>query len=310
MTGDPLKLVDPDLLAALELLPDLGSISSETLADVRALLKEGRPTEQIAGVTTEWIVLQGKEGTPELRALLQRPATAGPHSAILNLHGGGFVAGTAAREEGPMQTLCAALDAVILSVEYRLAPEHPYPAALDDAWTGLIWLHERAAELNIDVAQIAVRGVSAGGGIAAGLALSARDHHGPKIAVLSLVYPMLDDRTTSHPTAGRHVWPVEANRFGWASYLGGMARVPIYAAPARSDDLADLPPTFIATGSIDLFVDENIRFAQQLMRAGVATELHVYPGAYHGFVLITTSAPARQYERDSFAALRRAFQPR
>ena len=309
MTGDPLKLVDSDLLTALELLPDLGSLSPETLADVRRCLAEGRPAEQIAGVTTEWVMLKGKEGTPDLPALLQRPATPGPHPAILNLHGGGFVAGTAAREEGPMQTLCAALDAVILSVEYRLAPEHPFPAALEDAWTGLLWLHESAAQLGIDAARIAVRGVSAGGGIAAGLALAVRDRQGPRIAFLSLVYPMLDDRTESHPTAGRHVWPIEANRFGWASYLGGGVQVPIYAAPARCEDLADLPPTFIATGSIDLFVDEDIRFAQQLMHAGVATELHVYPGAYHGFVLITASAPARQFGRDSLSAMRRALQP-
>ena len=310
MTGDPLKMVHPDLVAALELLPDLGSLSSDTLVDVRRLLTEGRPAEPMAGVTTEWITLRGTEGTPDLRALLQRPTTPGSHPAILNLHGGGFVAGTAAREEGPMQTLCAALDAVILSVEYRLAPEHPFPAALDDAWTGLLWLHEHAADLTIDATRIAVRGVSAGGGIATGLALSVRDRAGPAIAFLSLVYPMLDDRTELHPVAGRHVWPVEANRFGWASYLGGVAPVPNIAAPGRCEDLAGLPPTFIATGSIDLFVDEDIRFAQRLMHAGVATELHVYPGAYHGFVLIAASAPARQFERDSLAALQRAFQPR
>ena len=309
MTGDPLKMVHPDLVAALELLPDLGSLSSDTLVDVRRLLTEGRPAEPMAGVTTEWITLKRAEGTSGLRALLQRPTTPGSHPAILNLHGGGFVAGTAAREEGPMQTLCAALDAVILSVEYRLAPEHPFPAALDDAWTGLLWLHEHAVDLHVDATRIAVRGVSAGGGIATGLALSVRDRAGPAIAFLSLVYPMLDDRTELHPVAGRHVWPVEANRFGWASYLGEAVPVPITAAPGRCDDLSKLPPTFIATGSIDLFVDEDIRFAQQLMHAGVATELHVYPGAYHGFVLITASAPARQFERDSLAALRRALQP-
>ena len=309
MTGDPLRMVHPDLVAALELLPDLGSLSSDTLVDVRRLLTEGRPAEPMAGVTTDWIALKRAEGTSGLRALLQRPTTPGSHPAILNLHGGGFVAGTAAREEGPMQTLCAALDAVILSVEYRLAPEHPFPAALDDAWTGLLWLHEHAAELGIDAKRIAVRGVSAGGGIAAGLALSVRDREGPGIAFLSLVYPMLDDRTEIHPTAGRHVWPVEANRFGWAAYLGGAMPVPITAAPGRCDDLSRLPPTFIATGSIDLFVDEDIRFAQQLMYAGVATELHVYPGAYHGFVLIAASTPARQFERDSLAALRRALHP-
>lgn len=309
MTGDHTRLVDPDLVPALELLPDLRTLSLETLADVRDLLAQGRPAEPIDGVTAEWITVPGKDGAPDVRALLQRPSAPGRHAAILNLHGGGLVAGTPAREEGPMQTVCAALGAVILSVEYRLAPENPFPAALDDAWTGLWWLHDEAAALGIDQDRIALRGVSAGGGIAAGLALRARDSGGPAIAFLSLVYPMLDDRTNPHPVAGRHVWPIEANRFGWASYLAGVTPVPITAAPGRCEDLSRLPPTFIATGSIDLFVDEDIRFAQRLMHAGVATELHVYPGAYHGFVLITTSAPARQFERDSLAALRRALLP-
>lgn len=305
-----MKLVDPDLLAALELLPDLGSLSRDTLADVRSLLAQGRPTEPVDGVTTEWVTLPSRAGVPDLTALLQRPNTPGPHPAILNLHGGGFVAGTAAREEGPMQTLCAALDAVILSVDYRLAPEHPFPAALDDARSGLLWLHEEATGLGIDRERIAVRGVSAGGGIAAGLALSVRDSAGPPIAFLSLVYPMLDDRTPEHPSASRHVWPITANRFGWASYLGGASPVPITAAPGRCEDLVGLPPTFITTGSIDLFIDEDIRFAQRLIHAGVATELHVYPGAYHGFVLIANSTVARQFERDSLAAFRRALSPR
>lgn len=208
-----------------------------------------------------------------------------------------------------MQTLCAALDVVILSVEYRLAPEHPFPAALEDAWSGLCWLHDQALAPGIDVERIAVRGVSAGGGIAAGLALAVCDGEGPAIAFLSLVYPMLDDRTGHHPVAGRHVWPLDANRFGWSSYLAGADPVPVTAAPGRCENLSGLPPTFIATGSIDLFVNEDIRFAEQLINDGVATELHVYPGAYHGFALISGSAPARQFERDSLAALREALRP-
>ncbi len=307
MSDDKYSLVDPDLIPALALLPDLGTLSLETLPGVRALLAERRIPEPVHGFTAEWVVLPSENDAPDLRALLHRPATPSPHPAILNLHGGGFVAGTAAREDGPMQTLCAKLDAVILSVDYRLAPDHPFPAALDDASTGLRWLHGSARRLGIDPARIAVRGVSAGGGIAAGLALAVRDRAGPPIAFLSLLYPMLDDRTVAHAVAGRHVWPIAANRFGWACYLGGAAPISIYAVPGRCDDLTGLPPTFIATGSIDLFVNENISFAQRLMDAGVSTELHVYPGAYHGFTLITGSAVAQQYERDALAALRRAL---
>ncbi|WP_309610248.1 alpha/beta hydrolase [Sphingomonas sp.] len=307
MNDDALKLVDPELIPALDLLPNLKTLSHESLAELRALLAEGRDPDPVPGVTTEWIMLPGRAGAPELRALLHRPTTPGPHPAVLNIHGGGYVAGTAAREDGPMQALCAELGAVILSVEYRLAPENPFPAALDDAWTGVQWLHEEPERLAIDPARIAVRGVSAGGGIAVGLALAVRDRNGPPIAFLSLVYPMLDDRTGEHPAAGRHVWPIEANRFGWSCYVGDGDEPSIYAAPARCVQLAGLPPTFIATGSIDLFIDEDLRFAQRLMHAGVPTELHVYPGAYHGFTLIATSAPARQFERDSLAAFRRAI---
>ncbi len=307
IAGGDEQLVDPDLRAALSVLPDLGILTDETLSKIRQLLAVTAPLEPPVGLTVESVSLPGKDGAPDVTGLLHRPATPGPHAAILNLHGGGFVAGTAEREDAAMRTLALELDAVILSIDYRLAPETRFPGALEDAFAALSWLHTEAAALEIDHTRIAVRGVSAGGGLAAGLALFTRDHGGPAIAFLSLIYPMLDDRTGPHPAAGQYVWPIAANRFGWSSYLAKLDPVPIYAAPGRAESLIGLPPTFIGTGAIDLFIDEDIRFAQALIRAGVATELHVYPGAYHGFTLIAASGLAQRFERDSLEALRRAL---
>jgi len=300
-------LIDPELRPALALLPDLSALSLAGLPTIREILARTPVLGPPVGLMVEEISIPSSNGAPACRGLLHRPASAGPHAAILNLHGGGFVAGTAQREDGAMRTLASALDAVILTIDYRLAPETPYPGALHDAVTALLWLHDQADRLAIDASRIAVRGVSAGGGLAAGLALHARDHKGPRIAFLSLVYPMLDDRTGPHPVAGKFVWPVATNRFAWTSYLDGIDPVPIYAAPGRAQDLGGLPPTFIATGAIDLFADEDIKFAQLLMRAGVPTELHVYPGAYHGFTLIGTATVAQRFERDSVEAFERAL---
>lgn len=304
----PHDLVDRDLRPALAVLPNLSVLSHATLPQIRAILAATQPAEATLGLTVEAVTIGGDGAQPGVPALLYRPAGTVLRPAILNLHGGGMVAGIAGRDDAAMRMLSVALDAVILSIDYRLAPEAPYPAALDDSLAALAWLHEQAPRLGVDGHRIALRGTSAGGGIAAGLALLARDRGGPAIAFLSLVYPMLDDRTVEQPFAGTHVWPVAANRFGWGCYLGGIEPVPIYAAPGRADDLSGLPPTFIATGAIDLFADENLRFAQGLIRAGVPTELHVYPGAYHGFTLIAGARVTQRFEQDSLIALQRAFE--
>ena len=299
-------LVNPHLRDALAKLPDFGNLSAETLAEVRALLPDPPLVDDDPALSVERIHIPGEQDGP---ALLYRPTAAGRtlRPALLDIHGGGFIGGSALREDADMRRLAIDLDAVILSVDYRLAPETPYPGPLDDCFAALMWLHAQAATIGVDPARIAVRGVSAGGGLAAGLSLLARDRGGPPIAFVLLLYPMLDDRTGVHPFAGRHVWPIEANRFGWRSYLGGIADVPIYAAPARADDLAGLPPTFLATGSIDLFAEEDLAYAQKLIRAGVPAELHVYPGAYHGFNMVAKSAVAQAFARDQITALRHAF---
>lgn len=302
--------VDPDLRAVIPLLPDFDALGHETLPGFRALLVGEAVEPGIYGsVQVEAMAVPGDHPVP---ALLYRPVgERRARPAILNLHGGGFVCGDAAREHAAMLELASALDCVILSLDYRLAPEHPYPAPADDCLAGLTWLHESAAKLGIDPARIAVRGVSAGGGLAAGLTLRAMARDDLPICFVLLVYPMLDDRTAGTPYCGRYVWTAAANRFGWASFLGPYAAdPPPEAVPARALDLAGYPPTFIGVGDIDLFAHENLAFAQGLMAAGTPVELHLYPGAYHGFALIAASRVAQEFERDCRAALARAFSPR
>ncbi|MGI4744811.1 MAG: alpha/beta hydrolase, partial [Janthinobacterium lividum] len=239
------------------------------------------------------------------------------HPALLHLHGGGYVAGAARGQDAAHASLAAELGCVIASVDYRLAPESPHPGPVEDAYAGLKWLYDEARTLGVDRTRIAVGGESAGGGLAAALALLARDRDEVPIVFQHLIYPMLDDRTGTlgepHPSAGEFIWTPEFNRFGWASLLGhepGLPTTSPYAAPARAVDLSRLPPAFISVGALDLFIDEDIEYARRLIRAGVPTELHVFPGAFHGFDMVPTARTAAVARNRSRAALRRALHPR
>ncbi|MGD9660057.1 MAG: alpha/beta hydrolase [Porticoccaceae bacterium] len=315
MDIDPDQLVDPELTAVLSALPNFSDLSAQTLADFRLLLAGDPVVEgESESLVVSKIGIPGiKSGQPEVNAILYQHSDKGkPRPGILSLHGGGFVAGAAQREDAAMRQMAKDIGAVIVSVDYRLAPETSFPDPLDDCYAALAWLHNNADILGVDKTRIVVRGVSAGGGLAAGLALLARDRGEFAIAYQLLIYPMLDDRTQAQPVAGRHVWPIEANGFGWQSYLGtelapGSANVPVYAAPARAQDLSGLPPTFIAVGSIDLFVEEDLEYARRLIRAGVATELHLYPGAYHGFNLIESAAVTKAFHQDVSRALKKTL---
>lgn len=307
---DPLFMVDPELRSALTGLPDLASLSDQTLPTLRASMSGAPLADAPDGLDICKVAIKEGRDAPDVSALLYRPtATTTRRPALLYLHGGGYVAGSAQRDDPAVRDLALATGAVILSVDYRLAPETPFPGPLEDAYAGLAWLHGQADALGVDPDRIAVRGNSAGGGLAAGLAILARDRAQFPIAFLQLVYPMLDDRTPPHPINGRHVWTSPSNTYGWNAYLGSTPRdAPSgHAIPARAEDLSGLPPTWIGCGGLDLFVDEDLAFAQRLMLAGVATELHVYPGAYHGFNLIAGAAVSQRFERDLRAALQHAF---
>lgn len=214
---------------------------------------------------------------------------------VLWLHGGGQLFGTAAQDDAVCRHLADRLGAVVVAVDYRLAPEHPWPAGLDDAYEALEWV---AGLPEVDAARLVVAGASAGGGMAASVALRARDREHPALAAQLLVYPMLDDRTDGSDPAhfpGRdpavlRVWDAAANRFGWSAYLAGAGEAdPEAAVPARAASLAGLPPTWIGVGTHDLFHGEDLAYAARLTAAGVPCQLEVVPGAFHGFDRLPTA---------------------
>jgi acetyl esterase/lipase len=221
--------------------------------------------------------------------------------------------GTVAADDGVCEHLVAAVDAVVVSVEYRLAPEHPFPAGPDDAYAVLRWLAASAEELGVDASRIAVAGRSSGGGTAAGAVLMARDRGEVEVAFQMPLYACLDDRLvtpSSHEIQDPRSWNRTLMDNAWDAYLGPMrgADVSPYAAPARAEDLSGLPPAYVQVGELDVLRDENVAYAQRLLQAGVPTELHVYPGAFHGFdVLVPDAEISRRAIEERDAALRRAL---
>ncbi|HYD12905.1 MAG TPA: alpha/beta hydrolase [Allosphingosinicella sp.] len=303
-------LVDPELAPFLDLFPSV-LLSHDNLEEVRNRVLPLPPIEE-SGVDLERIAVPGPAGAPEIMLHVYRPREAArPMPCIYHMHGGGYVLGAARDMEPVHRPLAAKLGCAIVSVDYRLAPEAPFPGPLEDCYAGLAWTFANAEALGVDPGRIGVMGESAGGGLAAALALLARDRGEYRLAFQQLIYPMLDDRTCTsepHPFAGEFLWHPHNNRFGWSSLLGqapGGEGVSPYAAAARATDLAGLPPAFIGTGALDLFLEEDVDYARRLVRAGVPTELHVYPGAFHAFDMMAGAAVAEQARRDSHAALAR-----
>lgn len=312
-------LIDPDLLEPLEMVPHLETLA-ETLAERRALLppltKElrGPPAPQ---VETFWI--SGYQDDPDIEVHLIDPSPGSKdRGAYLYIHGGGYVMFRADRDPALLQDIAMENDCIVLAVEYRLAPETPFPGALNDNYAALLWLHANADRLGIDSERIAIGGESAGGGHAAALALAARDRGEVKIAFQLLIYPMLDDRTGSSVPVpdhiGKFLWTRNSNHFGWSALLGvpaGSDDVPVGAVPSRAPDLSGLPPTFIGTAALDLFLQENLDYARRLMEAGVPTELYVEPRGFHGFDLLAPMAPcSKRFTNIWQSALNRALAQR
>ena len=263
------------------------------------------------------VEVPGPPGAPAVRVRLYRPRTlVADAPALLWVHGGGFVSGTALIDERTNIAFARTLGITVASVDYRLAPGAQAPALVEDCYAALRWLAGNAAERRIDPDRIAVGGASAGGGLAAGLALLAHDRGEVPLAFQLLVYPMIDDRTvarTDHHVDGVRVWTRRSNRYGWTSYLGrepGGPDVSPYAAPARREDLSGLPDAWIGVGTLDLFHDEDVRHAARLREAGVACALEVVPGAFHGFDALFPGKPvSRDFWRAQAAALQRALLP-
>jgi len=305
-------LVDPELAPLVEMMVDARRAAGEPSPMMAALMARPAPTSD--RVESREIRLPGPPGAPEVRALLYTPRSAGPHPAILHIHGGGYVMGAPEMSAAGNVKYAEDFGAVVLSVDYRLAPATKHPGPVEDCYAALAWLFAQADALGVDRSRVIVSGESAGGGLAAALALLARDRGEYPLAFQHLIYPMIDDRTVTHPEpspfVGQFVWNTGSNLYGWESLLTqppGSPDVPAYAAASRAEDLSGLPPTYLACGAIDLFLEEDLDYARRLIRAGVPTELHVYPGAPHGFNLIADARVARQAARDSLAALGKAL---
>jgi acetyl esterase/lipase len=225
-----------------------------------------------------------------------------PAPALLWIHGGGYVIGTAQQDDRLCSGFSRRLGITVASVEYRLAPEHPYPAPVDDCYSALAWL---AGLPSVDRYRVAIGGASAGGGLAAALALLARDRAEVSPSFQLLTYPMLDDRSSATaPSANYRLWDNRSNRFGWAAYLGNAD--PQVAVPARRDDLSGLPPAWIGVGTHDLFHDEDLAYAERLKAAGVPCQVEIVPGAFHGFDLIAPKLQVSQRFFDSQCDILRA----
>ena len=251
-------------------------------------------------------LVPGPAGAPEVSLLICRPAGAeAPVAALYYIHGGGMILGDNRTGLPQMLDLAEQSRMAVVSVEYRLAPETPHPGPVEDCYAGLAWTAAHAGELGVDPARIVVAGGSAGGGLAAAVALLARDRGGPALAGQLLVCPMLDDRNdtpSSWQMAGLGIWDRAANEVGWTALLGsarGGPDVSPYAAPARATDLSGLPPAFIDVGSAETFRDEDVAYAARIWQAGGTAELHVWPGGFHGFANIV---PEATLSRDARAA--------
>ncbi|WP_330461148.1 alpha/beta hydrolase [Streptomyces sp. NBC_00820] len=289
---------DPELAACLEqnkevispgLTPDeIGPAREEANADLLGLLD----LTMDGAFTFEDRTVPGHEGAPEVSLLICRPTSGGtgtPLPVIYFVHGGGMVLGTnRAGVDGPL-SWALEVGAVVVSVEYRLAPEHPYPAQIDDVYAGFRWTAAHAGEIGGDPARIVIAGSSAGGGLGAALALLLRDRQGPPAIGQLLMSPMLDDHNdtvSSRQMAGIGVWDRTANETAWTAVLGdrrGGPDVPPYASPARATDLSGLPPAFLDVGSAETFRDEVVAYASRIWQYGGDAELHVWPGGFHGF---------------------------
>jgi acetyl esterase/lipase len=312
---DPLSLVDPELVNPLITGPQI-AVSAANLSVWRKI-PDSPPLPPPAPPPVKRTI-PGRAGAPDVRLLIIDPGRgASPRAALLFMHGGGYVMGDAGQALTQLQGTAADQGILIVSVDYRLAPETRFPGSLEDNYSALLWLYRNAGSLGVDPKRIAIGGDSAGGGHAAMLAIAARDRGEVPIAFQLLIYPMLDDRTGStlprSPNIGQFLWLRASNRFGWTSLLGmpaGSPKVPEGSVPARVRNLAGLPSTFIGVGAIDLFVEEDIEYARRLIDAGVPTELFVVPGAYHGFDLVAPEARASRIFASTWnAALRKALQP-
>jgi acetyl esterase/lipase len=318
MTADKYAY-DPEFLDLIAVLPtqladlsDPASIREMRAGGLAEMIGE-RPDRD--DVRKDDRTVPGRAGDPDVPVRIYTPTAEvdGARGALVYIHGGGFMFGSIDMMDDACQTYAAEADAVIVSVEYRLAPEDPFPAGLEDCYAALVWTAANAAELGVDPARIGVGGGSAGGGLSAATALLARDRGGPALCFQFLQIPELDDRlqTPSMQTfTDTPLWNRPNAEWSWKHYLGdlhGNDDVPYLAAPSRCRDLSGLPPAYITTMEFDPLRDEGIVYAMDLMRDGVQVELHAYPGTFHGSAMMQHADVSQRDHNDSIRAIRRGL---
>ncbi|CAN5462865.1 alpha/beta hydrolase [soil metagenome] len=302
---------DPELVPTIDMLP-------EQTSEVISVEESRRQINELFSALIGEIDRSGVHFAEEHEAgvplRIFTPDVRKTRGAIYDIHGGGFTVGTAAMNDAANTAMARELGAVVVSVDYRLAPENPFPAPLDDCYTGLVWVAENAQRLGIDADAIAIHGISAGGGLCAALALLARDRGGPAITFQYLGVPELDDRLTTtsmRSFTDTPLWNLPSAERSWDAYLGagvrGGAGVSPYAAPARATDLAGLPPAYISAMHFDPLRDEDIAYAQALLAAGVTVELHLFPGTFHGSMLAAGATVSKREAAEALTVLRRAL---
>jgi len=306
---------DPELAPVIEILTSLRPPDAyrwDNIAEMRRPVPGVEPTtdevlSRGGAYSVEERAVPGPDGEPDISLLICRPKdAANPTPAIYHIHGGGMIVGDNRFGLVEMMNLAEPMGMAVVSVEYRLAPETPHPGPVEDCYAGLAWLSAHAHELTIDPDRIVIGGASAGGGLAAGVTLMARDRNGPAILAQLLLSPMLDDRNdsaSSRQMRGLGIWDGSSNETGWNALLGdgvgGGPDVSPYAAPSRAADLSGLPSTFIDVGSAETFRDEDVAYASRMWQAGGRVELHVWPGGFHGFDVV---APHAAISQDAIAA--------
>ncbi|HEY1652479.1 MAG TPA: alpha/beta hydrolase [Acidimicrobiales bacterium] len=312
-------MIDPELAALLDFMPviDLDDPVAARAAFEKLLVSMRTPLPEAELLDIEDRMIPGWEDDPGVSVRVYRPkAAAGTGEAspgIVLIHGGGFIVGSVEAEHVGAVLMALDAGAVLVSVDYRLAPEHPYPAGLHDCYAALSFLHAEASALGVDPARIALVGTSAGGGLGAATALLARDRGGPAICFQMLHIPELDDRLETpsmQQFVDAPVWNTPLAVQSWKAYLGDLAGtddIPAYAAPARATDLSGLPPAYVSTAENDPLRDEGIAYALALLRAGVSVELHQFPGTFHGSALVARAAVSRRAQKEAAAVLRRAL---
>lgn len=309
--------VHPELRQLFSVLPKTQT-NRENLREVRQQMNQmvismnaAKPVND--AVMTSERFIPGAEGDPDVRVKIYEPKIKNEIlPGVLHFHGGGFIIGTADMFDANCEEIVKEVNCVVISVDYRLAPEHPFPAPVEDCYAALKWFSENAAELGVDPSRIAVSGGSAGGGLTAAISLLSRDRKGPSIAFQMPNYPMIDDRcitSSNNEITDERIFNGKSNQQAWDMYLGNKdGEVSQYAAPARATDLSGLPPTYTCVGELDPFRDETIEYVARLTKAGVPVEFHLYPGCFHGFEgFVPTAEISQRAIKEFHSALKRAL---